>query len=99
MTFEPDDRTEELVPLHRSDFEKKSSTAQMPSKSSGQARLVVEFFFDFEPKFLAQYGCKDGVEYVRRVAEQLRSNSITLDNVEALVRSHGDLDWRIDAAK
>lgn len=75
------------------------STAQMPRKGTGRARLVVEFFFDFSPEFLKRNDCPDGVDYVRRIRDGLQASEITLDDVETLVRAHGDLDWRIEAAK
>lgn len=75
------------------------STAQTPKKSTGRARLVVEFFFEFSPEFLKKHGCHDGVDYARRIADELEASVITLDDVERLVRSNGNLDWRIEAAK
>lgn len=77
----------------------KQSTAQLPKKSRGRARLIVEYFFEFSPEFLKEHGCRDGVDYARLIADELQGSQITIDDVEALARKHGDLDWRIEAAK
>ena len=89
---------EEVHPVKR-DFEAKQSTAQLPKKSAGRARLIVEYFFEFSPEYLKEHGCRDGVDLARKIAEELEESVITIDDVEALVRKHGDLPWRIEAAK
>lgn len=77
----------------------KQSTGQAPKKNRGRARLVVEYFFEFSPEFLAEQKCQDGVDYLRQVADDLTQSVITLDDVDHLASVHGDLDWRIEAAK
>ena len=105
MALEAQDRSEELVQGHRSDFVGKPSIAQARKKGKGEGRIVVEFPFSFTKEFLReksdQHGQNyiDGVDYLRELVKQYNQGDIDLGDLYNLTIDHGQGQLRIEAAK
>lgn len=101
MALEPEDRTEDLVAGHRTDF----VGVRKPKKQAGDCRMVVEFPFSFSKEFLRAQGEKnhtayrDGVDYLRVLKWQFEQGEIDLGDLVLLMIEHGDNAIKIEAAK
>ena len=105
MALEPEDRTEDLVQGHRSDFVAGQSNAQAVPKEKGDCRFVVEFPFRFSKEFLRSksdlHGENyiDGVDYLRQLKKEWEQGNLDLGDLVEMTIEHGDGALRIEAAK
>lgn len=101
-----DDRSVEIVGGHRSDFKSVPSIAQASKKAAGDCRMVVEFPFSFSAQFLKDAGEEiqgrkfhDGVEFLRKLAEDWGDGKVDLSRLTELSAEHSDNGVRVEAAK
>lgn len=106
MALEAEDRTEDLVGGHRSQFTAKQSIAQMPRKDKGDCRLIVEFPFHFPKEFLReqsdQHGQNyiDGVDFLRQMKIAFEKGDLDLNDIVEAQAAYGrDNGIRVEAAK
>lgn len=105
MALESEDRTEDLVRGHRSQFEAKPSNAQMPRKTRGMCRMVVEFPFDFSKEFLLEQSALlnvnliDGVDYLREIKKRWENGSLNMTDVAELSARWSGNGARMEASK
>lgn len=95
MALEPEDRTEEIVGQSKPKFEAKQSNAQLPKKTPGTCRMVVEFPFEFSRDFLIREGKKhqgraflDGVEYLRVLQARSEAGDLNEADLKRLFLKH-----------
>lgn len=101
-----DDRVQERVLGHRSDFEAKQSTSQMPKKTPGTCRMVVEIPFEFSKEFLTLQGeaiqgrrFLDGMDLLRVVLKDWEAGDISIQDILAMSLQHSHNGVKLTVAK